>query len=245
MIGGAYLKKTAVIDSGVGGLAILSRLVGALPAEYHYFADNAFMPYGNMNRHQLLDRACHIIDSLLCYDIDSVVLACNTLSVATLPRLRYMYPDLTIYGCEPPIGQALQYTASRCVLVATPYVVEHTVDNASLVKVKLANLATMVEEDVAHTAMYQYIERELQSVPFFDSIILGCTHYSHIKDIFHQLYPAVKVFDSVDGLVAHIKKRNKRDKHRINSSVDVHLSAEDEYLADKIQQKIQQFFKYY
>ncbi len=239
------MNKVAVIDSGVGGMAILSRLVGALPCEYHYYADNAYMPYGNMNRYQLLDRACAIIDSMLQYNIDSVVLACNTLSVATLPRLRYMYPKLTIYGCEPPIGQALQYTASRSVLVATQYVVDNTASSASLIKVQLPDLASMVEDNATYNNMYRYIDSALEGIDTFDSIILGCTHYSHIKEIFHQLYPAVKVFDSVDGLVAHIKKRNKRNKNVLCSTVDVHLSGKDEHLAEKLQQKIEQFFKYY
>lgn len=239
------MDKVAVIDSGIGGLAILSRLVGVLPCEYHYYADNAYMPYGNMNRQQLLDRACSIIDSMLPYNIDRVILACNTLSVATLPRLRYMYPKLTIYGCEPPIGQALQYTASRSVLVATPYVVSNTADSDSLIKVQLPELATMIEDSATFNSMYRYIDSALEGIETFDSIILGCTHYSHIKDIFHQLYPAVKVFDSVDGLVAHIKKRNKRNKNVLCSSVEVHLSAKDEHLAEKLQQNIEQFSKYY
>lgn len=239
------MDKVAVIDSGVGGLSILSRLVCSLPCEYHYCADNAYMPYGNRNRYQLLDRACATIDSVIGYGIDTVVIACNTLSVATLPRLRYMYPQLTIYGCEPPIGQALQYTASRCVLVATPYVTMYSIDDSSLTKVALPELATMVEQGVPHNQMYSYIDKALEGLDSFDSIILGCTHYSHIKDLFYQLYPGVKIFDSVDGLVAHIKKRNKRNKDRLASTVTVHLSANDEHLQEKLQQKIEQFSKYY
>lgn len=239
------MNNIAIIDSGVGGLAVLGRLIGALPCQYHYFADNAYMPYGARNKHQLTDRACALIDSALEYQVDSVVLACNTLSVATLPRLRDRYKNITIYGCEPPIGQALQYTASRCLLVATDYVVDNTFSSPALLKQSLPQLATLVEEQASDSQILRYIDSMLADVGHFDSIVLGCTHYSHIKDIFHQLYPAVKVFDSVDGLVAHIKKRNRRNKNVISSTVDVHLTANDEQLLKNYQQKIQLFSKYY
>ncbi len=239
------LKNIAIIDSGMGGLAVLARLAGALPSRYHYFADNAYMPYGNRNRQQLLDRGTYLVDRAIEEGVDTIVFACNTLSVATLARLRYKYPDITIYGCEPPIGQALQYTASQSLLVATPYVVDSTIFSPSLLKVALPQLATMIEQGASNSDMYRYIENMLAGVPYFDSIVLGCTHYSHIKDIFHQLYPAVKVFDSVDGLVAHIKKRNKRHKDILSSTIDIHLTANDEQLYQNYQQKIQQFFKYY
>lgn len=240
-----FVNNIAIIDSGVGGLAVLGRLAGALPCQYHYFVDNAYMPYGARNKHQLMDRACVLVDNAIEYGVDSVVLACNTLSVATLPRLRAKYPNITIYGCEPPIGQALQYTASQCLLVATDYVVNNTITSPALLKQSLPHLASMIEEEASNSDILQYIDSMLQDIEYFDSIILGCTHYSHIKDIFHQLYPAVKVFDSVDGLVAHIKKRNKRNKNIISSNIQIHLSANDEPLLQIYQQKAQQFSKYY
>ena len=56
----------AVIDSGVGGLSVLSELVKSAPNNnYIYFGDNSNAPYGNKSERQLKEITIKNLDLML------------------------------------------------------------------------------------------------------------------------------------------------------------------------------------
>ena len=83
-------KCIALIDSGVGGLSVLSRLCEVLPEEdFVYFADDANLPYGNKTAGELEEIADKAMKTVLeRFDADLFVLACNTLTAAAIDGLR-------------------------------------------------------------------------------------------------------------------------------------------------------------
>lgn len=241
------MKNIVIIDSGMGGVAVLSRLMKSVVANYYYYADTAHMPFGNRDKATL----CYYAESIILQlqqniDIDIVVFACNTLTVACIKYMRHIFADIVFFGCEPPLSQVLQYTTSSGVLVATPFVINNTPMLPSLQKVAMPNLASMVEDNINHRQIASYIEPLLAPCDRFDSIVLGCTHYSHIRNVFAQLYPSVKIFDSVDPLVARIKKNNKKSRDfAYESTVKWYFSSDSCVNQEKYQKLLQQNCKFY
>ena len=79
----------AVLDSGVGGLSVLSVLEKKFPNErFLYFGDNGNAPYGNRSKQNLLSITLKNIDYIKSYDVKAIVVACNTLSVNIIYNIK-------------------------------------------------------------------------------------------------------------------------------------------------------------
>lgn len=232
-------KRIAIIDSGIGGLALLAK-IAHFPVNYLYIADNAFMPYGNKTYSQLIERAKDLAHhAFSAFEADCLVIACNTLTACALNTLRRLYPDKVIMGCEPPIKQCVQYSASKVLLVCTQYTAQYY-QSLQIPNVKicpLPQLADMVEHQASNKKIQDYIEHNVD-VTDCDCIALGCTHYSHIKHCFEQLYPAMKVFDSIDGTIARMRKTVLKRSYCKNATNTLQwmFTATDANILDKYKQ---------
>lgn len=86
--------KIGVFDSGEGGLSVLKEITRLLPeAEYVYYSDNAYCPYGEKSPEYIQDRARAITERLLKDGADVIVVACNTATAAAISVLRSEYSD--------------------------------------------------------------------------------------------------------------------------------------------------------
>lgn len=86
--------KIGVFDSGEGGLSVLKEITRLLPeAEYVYYSDNAYCPYGEKSPEYIQDRARAITERLLKEGADVIVVACNTATAAAISLLRAEYSD--------------------------------------------------------------------------------------------------------------------------------------------------------
>ena len=56
------IRSILVIDSGIGGLSILVKAIKQTNANYIYFADNKFSPYGKKSNAYLKNRLTQIIN---------------------------------------------------------------------------------------------------------------------------------------------------------------------------------------
>src|SRR5574344_429090 len=97
-------KYIGVIDSGVGGLAVLKKCRELLPFEnFVYLADSYNAPYGNKSPQEiyLLVKKCvyYLIEN---YDIKELVIACNTATVCCIKKLREEL-NIPFIGTEPPL----------------------------------------------------------------------------------------------------------------------------------------------
>ena len=112
----------AVIDSGVGGISVLSELVKIMPDErFLYFGDTKNAPYGTKSRAEVLEITKNNLEILKKRGIKALVVACNTATSAAVRILREENPDLTIVGIEPAIKPASRLSDTPRVLVmATP-----------------------------------------------------------------------------------------------------------------------------
>jgi glutamate racemase len=203
------------MDSGVGGLAVLNRIVTQLPkSPYVFLGDTAWMPYGERPLEIVRKRVLEIHAALHAhYSIAAFVLACNTATVAA-------YDDLESLNLPYPLLEPVKTTAMwvneaidpslKIGILATPATVstnrylQFLSQDRPVKQVSCRGLASIVESGICtgpelDEILLPYL-RPLMDWEA-DAIILGCTHYSLIRDRIQQvLGPHVRVIDSSEVL---------------------------------------------
>lgn len=204
-------------DSGLGGLTILRAVVQALPQyDYCYFGDTKNVPYGDKTEEEVYELTKAGVEELFRRDCALVIIACNTASAETLRRLQdtwltQQYPDRRILGViVPAVEEVIASGASSVTLIATKRTVESKkyeieLKNRSDKDIKLTAIATpelvpfieLGEIDAAVAAAISRIETEGGEG---ETIVLGCTHYTQIKDALRDAFKG-KIVISQDEII--------------------------------------------
>jgi glutamate racemase len=210
--------KIGIFDSGIGGLSVLSVLKELLPNEdYLYYADNKNLPYGDKNDDELFAISSNIIDYLIREHCKMIVIACNTMSTHCLAKLKEKYPYVPIVGTVPAIKIATDNDYKNVLVMATPATVESKrveeilADNIkadeNIIFLPCPGLATTIEKGNLDEIDHKLEELlEAYTGGNFDSVILGCTHYSLIKDDIQNMFPKAKLLDGCQGVANEVKK---------------------------------------
>jgi len=83
------MNRCGVFDSGIGGLSVASELLkSGLFDEIIYFGDTARVPYGNKNESTIIRYSLEALEFLKNFDIDFLVVACNSASSVAIEELR-------------------------------------------------------------------------------------------------------------------------------------------------------------
>ncbi len=212
-------KFALFLDSGQGGLSILHYyLKNNSHANIIYFGDTIHFPYGKKSKEELFRYIKDIYDNLKKdFDIALIVIACNTASVSALAPLRE-YTDIPIIGTVPPIKVAAEITKNDKIgVIATETTVEleylsNLVDEFAKNKsvfMKASNpLVKIVEEDYSQDEKKRVIDEELKIFKEndIDTLVLGCTHYSFIKDDIESYFEnRINIIDPREGVSNRIK----------------------------------------
>ena len=100
-----------IIDSGVGGLSIASAIAKKLPKEsIIYLADSKNCPYGDKSQEEIYKLSKRMVDYLVKKKIKLLVIACNTITILAIDKLRKDFPTLPIVGIVPVIKTAAERT---------------------------------------------------------------------------------------------------------------------------------------
>lgn len=200
--------KICFFDSGIGGLTLLYECVRKLPyAEYVYFADNYNVPYGSLTEDKLLNKADGIFRQISLLNPSAAVIACNTVTARCAGYLREKYP-FPIVGIQPAVKPAA--AAGSCAVLATPSTAE-----SGTIKELVARYGEGRTEVFPCPKLAEYIEnnifnidgekvKELLPEITADSIVLGCTHYSFVKNLIGRIYLR-PVFDGNLGTAEHLR----------------------------------------
>ena len=200
--------RVLVFDSGLGGLTVHAEIVKARPdVDIAYVADDARFPYGDLREDELIARVERIIGACVAASApDVVVIACNTASTLVLPPLRERHPNLPFVGTVPAIKPAAERSRSRLISVlATPgtvardytrALVRNFADDCEVELVGSGKLAEIAErrlrgervesEEIAREIAPCFVAREGLRT---DQIVLACTHFPLLLDLFETLAP--------------------------------------------------------
>lgn len=175
----------AVIDSGVGGLTLLKNLRKKYPNEnYIYLADNQYMPYGNKSGAFIRRRIKALIQYLTSqFDIKLIVLACNTASVSALKY--FTNNEIPVIGLD--LNKSIDKLEDYKILCTKQSAKGYKTLNV----LPCSNFASMIEENIFDK---QKLIKKIKSVILKNkiteqNIVLGCTHYELISNLFKKAFP--------------------------------------------------------
>ncbi|MGI5071140.1 glutamate racemase [Treponema pectinovorum] len=208
----------AFLDSGTGGIPYMLALKEKQPQKKCvYLGDTEHFPYGEKSEDEIKNCA-KIAVSLIVkkWAPKTLIVACNTISVTALDFLRGEFPLLPIVGTVPAIKLAAQITKNKKIgflatnaSVNSPYsqkLIDDFAWDCEVLKRGDPKLISFIERDFFTADENQKIQAVKPAVDFFkkngcDTIILGCTHFTHIADIMQKLAGnGIKVIDSREGV---------------------------------------------
>ncbi len=207
-----------IFDSGYGGLTVLKALRKRLPQyNYFYLGDNLRVPYGSRSPETIREFSEEALQFFFKKNIPLTIFACNTASAVALPYLQEKYlrtPDVTdrkVLGVIIPVAEkAIKITKNkRIAIVGTRATINskayekelHKLDpNIKTLGQACPLLVPLIEEGWHHKPEARSIlKKYLAPIKDFapDTLILGCTHYPIMHDVFEDIMGTrVHVLDS-------------------------------------------------
>lgn len=244
-------NKIGILDSGLGGLSILKKLIKVLPNEnYLFYEDSINNPYGNKTDDEIFKIVSNIVDYLLNEKCKIIVIACNTATTACINKLRNKYENTIFVGTVPAIKVSFDHDFKNTLLIATPYTIKSNSVHELIDNFKKDNQNIYLESgcDLAHLIEVNDEEKidlllNKLLIPYknkIDSIVLGCTHYPLIKNKIKKILPNCNIIDGAIGVSNEVKHqlinhnllnnsnkkgtiiiKNSKDKNLINRSYEI------------------------
>ncbi|HEF3583554.1 TPA: glutamate racemase, partial [Campylobacter jejuni] len=217
--------KIGVFDSGVGGLSVLKSLYEArLFDEIIYYGDTARVPYGVKDKDTIIKFCLEALDFFEQFQIDMLIIACNTASAYALDALRAKahFPVYGVIdaGVEATI-KALHDKNKEILVIATKATIKSEEYQKRLLSQGYTNinaLATglfvpMVEEGIFEGDFLQSaMEYYFKNITTPDALILACTHFPLLgRSLSKYFGDKTKLIHSGDAIVEFLKERENID----------------------------------
>ncbi len=229
--------KVGFFDSGIGGTCILRAFRKLCPdVETDYLADSAHCPYGNRPPEEIVRLSVANTEELLRRGCDVIVVACNTATAAAIDHLRARWPDVPFVGIEPALKPAALKSKTGVVgVLATAGTFHGRLYNET--KAKFAKdvtvLAVVADEFVeiveregregglgglgglegleglggldVERVVRAKVEPLLKAGA--DRIVLGCTHFPHLKPVIEKVCAGrAEVIDPSDAVARQVRR---------------------------------------
>ena len=188
-------------DSGVGGRCVLDAFLRLCPHEPTvYLADSENCPYGNKSPAEITALSKRMASALIARGCEVVVVACNTATAAAIDVLRKEWPGVRFVGMEPAVKPAALGSKSGVVAVLAT----RGTFNGRLYRETSAKFSCSVKiiECIADEFVGMVERGELSGAaaeaavrariePLIgagaDRIVLGCTHFPHLKPLMEKV----------------------------------------------------------
>lgn len=206
-------------DSGVGGRCVLEAFRRLCPDEPTvYVADSENCPYGNKPPEEIVRLSKRIAADLIGRGCEVVVVACNTATAAAIDELRSEWPDVPFVGMEPAVKPAALGSKSGVVgVLATRGTFNGRLyretsskvsDTVRIIECIADEFVDLVERGVvsgaeAEDAVRRRIEPLIAAGA--DRIVLGCTHFPHLKHLMENVADGrAEIVDPSDAVARRI-----------------------------------------
>ena len=208
-------------DSGLGGLCILDAFKALCPHESTiYIADSKNCPYGNKPAAEIVKLAESNTRRLLRRGCKMVVVACNTATAAAIDFLRERHPEVSFIGIEPAVKPAALRSKTGVVgVLATAGTFGGRLYNET--KAKFAKdvtvIATVADEfvelvernEISGAAAERVVRARIEPLlkAGCDKIVLGCTHFPHLKPLIEKICDGrAEVIDPSDAVARQARR---------------------------------------
>lgn len=234
-----------IFDSGYGGLTVLKACMKLLPQyDYLYLGDNLRVPYGSRSPETIQQFSEDALKYFFDKKTPLTIFACNTASAAALPYLQEKYlrkpgvTDRKVLGVIIPVAEKaakmtrnkrIAVVGTRATIKSKAYEKElHKLDPSIRVfGVETPLLVPLIEEGWHHKPQARSIlKKYLAQVKDFspDVLILGCTHYPMMHDVFEDIMgKSVHVLDSSTAVaesLADYLKRHPEIESQLSKNAD-------------------------
>ncbi len=206
-------------DSGVGGRCVLEAFRRICPDEPTvYVADSENCPYGNKPPEEIVRLSKRIAADLIGRGCEVVVVACNTATAAAIDELRSEWPDVPFVGMEPAVKPAALGSKSGVVCVLATRgtfngrlyreTSSKVSDTVRIIECIADEFVDLVERGVvsgaeAEDAVRRRIEPLIAAGA--DRIVLGCTHFPHLKHLMENVADGrAEIVDPSDAVARRI-----------------------------------------
>ena len=192
-----HRAPVGIFDSDIGGLSVVAEFRERLPFEdIYYYADTLHYPYGTKTKEQVYSYFCEVCDHLLEKGVKSLFCACSTASAVAIPQYRNPKVKLIqgLFNHElvvEVVGQALTRDIG---LIATELTVKSNAfqklfsevpNNFRIHAVPASPLVDAVTKgDFSPETLIPIIKKTVSNLSGIrlGAIIIGCTHFYHIKN---------------------------------------------------------------
>ena len=242
--------KIGIFDSGLGGLLVTKKLIKEMPEyDYIYLGDTKRLPYGNRSVETVYEFLKEALDFLYKKNCKLVIVACNTASAEGIDRIKREYlpkhwPDRKILGVViPTIEKVLERKdLKRIGILATvgtvgskKYVTEfHKLNKEVKIFQQSAPLLVPLIENGgikwAKPILQEYLNPLLKHK--VDAIVLGCTHYTILKNMIREMAGKKIVIFSQDELITIKLEKYLHEKLEIKNKL--HKKGRREFLVTDI-----------
>ncbi len=219
-------RPIGVFDSGIGGLTVVKALRDLLPNEnIFYLGDTARVPYGNKSAETVERYSLELASMLTREDAKVIVVACNTVSSVSIPKLRANVSVPVIGVIEPGAQAAIATTGNRHIgVIGTRATIRSGAYENAL---RCPLLVPLIEEGMLDDKLTdQTIARYLDPMiaAGIDTLVLGCTHYPLLATaIGRALGENVKLVDSAQNCAVAVRNLLDRQSLRAEASANGRL----------------------
>src|SRR3990167_1647863 len=219
-----------ILDSGIGGLSIWREIVKKLPQESTiYLADSLNCPYGSKSSREVYKLSKKLVEFLLKKKVKLIVIACNTITVTCLDKLRKDFPKTPIIGTVPVVKTASQRSKTGKIGIFSTNqtarssyqkdLIRKFAGGASVLNIGTDKLVPLIEKGAAQRALpgggesgfeISKILKE-ESRPFLDfkidTLALGCSHFPFLKRQMQKILgKKVLILDSGGAIARQVER---------------------------------------
>lgn len=240
-----------IFDSGSWWLTLLDELQKVLPQyTYLYFGDYNNCPYGDKSEQEIYKLTNSGVLQLKKRGAKLIILACNTAISNSIKTLQSNEKKLWIkilWVTIPAVEKVVEKNYKQISVLATNSSVKTELyktrvnilnKNLQVQEIWIPNLAVLVEQFLAKkiqkTDIKKYIIKHTNNIyQSSEAIVLWCTHYSHIKDMFSELFPDKDIicpsYESALKLKEYLLKHTEIETKLEKKSKIYHISDTDTF----------------
>jgi glutamate racemase len=231
-----------VFDSGIGGLTVVREIRRILPREnIVYLGDTARLPYGTKSVDAIIQYSLENMSFLLSRGVKYIVIACYSSTSVALEIVQQRCPVPVIGVIRPGVKRALKVSVSGKIGVigtsltiysgAYEKVFQELSAGSEVIGRPCPLLVSLVEEGwLDHPATRLIVESYLEPLrdDGIDTLLLGCTHFPLLMDVFKKTMGAIQFVDASH----EVSEELSRELERLDSLSEASIGDLMIYLTD-------------
>ncbi|MCT6888596.1 MAG: glutamate racemase [Lactobacillus sp.] len=218
-------RPIGLLDSGVGGLTVVKKVIQKLPGEATVFiGDNANIPYGDKSVAEIINLTRKSVKFLLSKNVKLIIFACNTATAAAMsviqkevaPQIIGVIQSGSLAAARTSKNKHVAVVGTKVTVASHAYQKEIEYRNPAIKVTELAapKLVPLIEKMADHEKILAAVKETLEPLKHkeFDTLVLGCTHYPIIRSEFAQVVgKKVQIVDPADQVAQYTFNVLKRD----------------------------------